>query len=234
MKKILTLTFCLINFGVYSAGKDLTFYRYQMNQSAQIVDEFKAGTTTKNEFIGKLDGCSSKRNIFCTLYLSSIYLEDKSYSKSRPLLHQLATYNSESNDDVSIKIRTSSNYTLGENYAFGQGVLQDFDIALKYYGLAAKNGDKDSIIRISQLFLNKASTSINNKYKSDFIIKAYAYMKVAQSLPGKIEIHEGNGKTVSPIETIIEMQGLDYFKPYLKEADFFARKLCSTIKGCQQ
>lgn len=117
---------------------------------------------------------------------------------------------------------------------FGLGALQDFDKALKYFKLGATNGDKDSVIRVSQLYFNKVTLSLSGKEFAESFMNAYAYMKIAQSLPGEIKIIDHDGKILNPIQLISKMQELDYFKPYLKKADVLAKQICLTIKGCRQ
>lgn len=202
---------------------------------SKIHREYLSGIIRKSQFIKKLVQHYDAGNVYCALDLGEIYFKEKNYSELIPILLKESKYNLSSNDDFSSIVRMTSNFLLGEIYMYGNGALQNFDKALRYYKSASVYGDRDSFIRISQLYFNRVTMTISREDYVRSWINAYAYMKVAAALPGETKIHEHDGKTIiNPFKTIAKMQELEVLKPHINEADKLASKICSNTKGCRQ
>ena len=158
------------------------------------------GLITNKQFREQLLNCSNEGNIYCSSRLGDSYYRIDEYSKAYPLLIKSqgahAGYHG--------AIYADSDEMLGYIFAHGQGVLQNYDKAIKHFKVCASIGDKNCANYVARIYNDKL-TAIGIKnvdtHKEEFFIyeylkQEYAWNKIAQSL-GMNTFVKTSGKVVS-------------------------------------
>ncbi|KTD68882.1 Sel1 repeat protein [Legionella steelei] len=229
MKKIsLSILVFVFSFNVSAIGK----FRTDLNESVSIILSYESGKITDKIYEQKLTECSNKENMECTGILAEYYLKKKSYNVAYPLLLKVLK-NKPSNIS-----KEHLSYDLGRMFHYGWGVLQNENKALHYLRIAAKLGNGSSAMLIASIYFDQCKDVISDvayysKHKKEFdqnIIRAYAWYKVAKSLPKNVKIKPTKNEVVLIDRSKIHLMSISK----LEEANKLASNICSGIPTCRQ
>lgn len=218
----------VVSFNAFAIDK----FMADLNESVSIVRSYESGRITDRIYEKKLTECSNKANMECTGLLAEYYLEKKSYNVAYPLLLQALK-----NKPSSISKEYLS-YDLGRMFHYGWGVLQNDDKALNYLTIAARLGNGSSAMLMASIYFDKCKDLISDvayysKHKKEFdqnIIKAYAWYKVAKSLPKNVKIKPTKKEIVLIDRSKTHLMSISK----LGEANKLASQICSEILTCRQ
>lgn len=229
MKKIsLSILIFVVSFNVFAIDKIMA----DLNESVSIIRSYESGKITDRIYEQKLTECSNKENMDCTGLLAEYYLEKKSYNVAYPLLLK-ALKNKPSRIS-----KEYLSYDLGRMFHYGWGVLQNDNKALHFLTTAAKLGNGSSAMLIASIYFDQCKDVISDvnyysKHKKEFdqnIIKAYAWYKVAKSLPKNVKIKSTKKEIVLIDRSKTHLMSISK----LGEANRLASQICSEIPTCRQ
>lgn len=229
MKKILlSILMVMFSLDAFASDKFMT----DLDESVSIILSYESGKMTNRIYEQKLTECSNKENMDCTGILAEYYMKKESYNVAYPLLLKVLE------NKPSRISKEYLSYDLGRMFYYGWGVLQNENKALNYLRIAAKLGNGSSAMLIASIYFNKCHNIISDvayysKHKDEFnknVIKAYAWDKVAKSLPKNVKIKSTKNDIV--LINLSKTHLMSISK--LGEANKLASQICSEIPTCRQ
>ena len=231
MKKLIFILFCLIGVNSYSSTME------DAQVAFNIEKKFASKKINVKTFITDLKQCSDIGNKACATFLGGFYLTKRHTDFTTA--YQLLSKASDDFDDAPVG-GLLANFYLGKMYYFGWGVLQNDNNAIHYFSKSAQAGYKSSAYSIATIYLlketiNKVKTknNLNNKYKSTNI-EYYAWLKIADALPGKIQSAWDFDVSSMTLKKEIQIASFNLTALELEKADRLASQICAKIPDCVQ
>lgn len=231
MKKLIFILLCLTGMNSYASNIKDAEYAFNVESA------FASKKITDKTYITKLKKCSDVGNKACMTLLGSFYLttDHKNFTEAYRLL-------SKASDDFDgiPEISQLANFYLGKMYYFGWGVLQNDNKAIQFFSKSAQAGYKSAAYSVATIYalneiINEVKTerNLNNKYKPTNI-EYYAWLKVADALPGEIMSAWDFDVSSSQLKKQIQIAIYTMSTLELEKADKLATQICSKITRCIQ
>jgi TPR repeat protein len=211
MKIIITLLVSITSFNVLASDKKKEEGQKFYQEFKKIDNKYPEG----KEKYKALEKCAKHGNYVCSGMVGLYYYFIKDYNKAYKHLQFAAQ---EGRGVYSIY------NALGDMYLSGKGVLQDNDKGIYYLKKSITNSGREQ---------DKAKTSYNistgyahKQFTIENSISSYAWLKIAQSLGMETVFPD------EPIEAALNRQAIYLGSTNKTKADKLAKKICSTIEGC--
>ena len=159
---------------------------------------------TDSQYLELLEKCNGSGNEFCSSFIGVFYCSNNDCRKAYPYYLK------------SINVPLSQ-YSLGQMYQSGSGVLQSLDKSIYYFKMCAMGGDKDCAMGISKSYAQKS------EFK-----EAFAWGKIYLALGGEFGM---DGKKLT-FHEYTERCRKFMSKTEIQQADTIAQGICKTIPVC--
>lgn len=156
---------------------------------------------TDSQYLELLEKCNDSGNEFCSSFIGVFYCNNHDCRKAYPYYLK------------SINVPLSQ-YSLGQMYQNGSGVLQSLDKSIYYFKMCAMGGDNDCAMGISKSYAQ------SSEFK-----EAFAWGKIYLALGGEF------AKKLAFYE-LTERCRQFMSKTEIQQADTIAQEICKTIPAC--